>query len=71
MKSSSGADEKRQTEAYQTLVRLFDTTHTDNMKILKALIYAKDDLTPLFCGMTKRRVSALFSSEMKYFIPIA
>ncbi|XVF85094.1 hypothetical protein PTKIN_Ptkin17bG0090500 [Pterospermum kingtungense] len=48
-------DEKRQIEAYQTLVRLFETTHIDNMKILKALIYAKDDLAPLFDGMTKRR----------------
>lgn len=31
-------------------------THIDNMKILKALIYAKDDLQPLMDGATKRRV---------------
>lgn len=40
------------------LVRLFDTVHIDNMKILKALIYAKDDQLPLFDGSSKRRVSS-------------
>ncbi|XP_057949399.1 protein SIEVE ELEMENT OCCLUSION B-like [Malania oleifera] len=48
-------DEKRHIEAYQTLVRLFEVPHLDNMKILKALIYAKDDQQPLFDGFTKRR----------------
>ncbi|KAK8924006.1 hypothetical protein KSP39_PZI019263 [Platanthera zijinensis] len=49
-------DEKRHVEAYQTLVRLFETIHIDNMKILRALIHYKDDL-PLLDGMTKKRVS--------------
>ncbi|KAF8390540.1 hypothetical protein HHK36_025067 [Tetracentron sinense] len=50
-------DEKRHMEAYQTLVRLFEANHLDNMKILKALIYAKDDLQPLYDGSTKKRVN--------------
>ncbi|KAK1289855.1 hypothetical protein QJS10_CPB18g00602 [Acorus calamus] len=49
-------DEKKHIEAYQTLVRLFDTIHVDNMKILKALINNKEDL-PLVDGLTKKRVS--------------
>ncbi|RWW13681.1 hypothetical protein GW17_00022583 [Ensete ventricosum] len=48
--------EKKHVEAYQTLVRLFETVHIDNIKILKALMYSKDDL-PLVDGTTKRRVS--------------
>ncbi|XP_050205524.1 protein SIEVE ELEMENT OCCLUSION B-like [Mercurialis annua] len=50
-------DEKRHIEAYQTLIRLFETSHVDNMKILRALIYAKDDQLPLYDGHTKRRVN--------------
>ncbi|XP_042479676.1 protein SIEVE ELEMENT OCCLUSION B-like, partial [Macadamia integrifolia] len=50
------AEEKKHAEAYLTLVRLFETIHIDNMKILKALIYAKDDLHPLLEGLTKKRV---------------
>ncbi|KAG0455233.1 hypothetical protein HPP92_024208 [Vanilla planifolia] len=49
-------DEKRHLESYQTLVRLFETVHIDNMKILRALFHSKDDL-PLFDGLTKKRVS--------------
>ncbi|XP_039133185.1 protein SIEVE ELEMENT OCCLUSION B-like [Dioscorea cayenensis subsp. rotundata] len=48
-------DDKKDIEIYQTLVRLFETIHLDNMKILKALIYSKDDL-PLIEGTTKKRV---------------
>ncbi|KAK1395714.1 hypothetical protein POM88_005577 [Heracleum sosnowskyi] len=44
-------------EAYRTLVRLFETPHIDNMKVLKALIYPKDDQLPLFESSTKRRVN--------------
>ncbi|KAJ4973402.1 hypothetical protein NE237_006576 [Protea cynaroides] len=49
-------DEKKRVEAYNTLIRLFETIHIDNMKILKALIYAKDDVLPLLEGSTKKRV---------------
>lgn len=48
------ADEKRHAEAYQLLVRLFESHHLDNMKILKALIYAKEDMQPLVDGSKSR-----------------
>lgn len=38
------------------LVRLFETPHIDNMKILRALIYSKDDQLPLYDGTSKKRV---------------
>lgn len=50
-------DGKRHIEAYQTLVRLFETIHIDNMKILRALIYAHDDILPLYDGSAKKRVN--------------
>ncbi|MBA0682508.1 hypothetical protein Goari_024223 [Gossypium aridum] len=50
-------NERKDIEAFETLVRLFDAIHIDNMKILKALIYAKDDQPPLWDGTTKQRVS--------------
>ncbi|KAK8672501.1 hypothetical protein V6N13_110869 [Hibiscus sabdariffa] len=45
-------DERRDVETYQMLLNLFDPNvlHIDNMKILKALIYAKDDKLPLLDG---------------------
>ncbi|KAK8529348.1 hypothetical protein V6N12_060131 [Hibiscus sabdariffa] len=50
-------NERKDIEAFQTLVRLFDATHIDNIKILKALVYAKDGQPPLWDGTTKRRVT--------------
>lgn len=50
-------EEKRHIEAYLTLVRLFETPHLDNMKILKALIYVREDQLPLFDGSNKKRAS--------------
>ncbi|KAK4257003.1 hypothetical protein QN277_006651 [Acacia crassicarpa] len=50
-------DEKRHIEAFRNLVRLFETAHIDNLKILRALIYAKEDPPPLVDGSTKTRVS--------------
>ncbi|XP_031273238.1 protein SIEVE ELEMENT OCCLUSION B-like [Pistacia vera] len=50
-------DEKRHIEAYQTLVRLMESPHMDNMKVLRALIYTKDDQLPLLEGATKRRAN--------------
>ncbi|KAF9677855.1 hypothetical protein SADUNF_Sadunf08G0151100 [Salix dunnii] len=49
-------DERREMEAYLALVRLLRSFHIDNMEILKALIYAKDEQLPLFQGSTKKRV---------------
>ena len=39
------------------LVRLFESPHTDNMKVLRALIYSKEDQLPLYDGTSKKRVS--------------
>ncbi|XVF57910.1 hypothetical protein PTKIN_Ptkin07bG0020500 [Pterospermum kingtungense] len=51
-------EEKRDAESYLILLNLFDPNviHLDNMKILKALIYARDDKLPLLDGATKRPV---------------
>ncbi|KAF3337437.1 Protein SIEVE ELEMENT OCCLUSION B [Carex littledalei] len=48
-------EEKQQSEAYQALVRLFETVHIDNMKILRALFCSKHE-NPLIDGTTKNSV---------------
>lgn len=50
------AEEKMNLETYQMLLNLLEGVQIDNMKLLKALIYAKEDLQPLLDGSTKRRV---------------
>uniref|UniRef100_A0A5B7A0L9 Sieve element occlusion N-terminal domain-containing protein n=1 Tax=Davidia involucrata TaxID=16924 RepID=A0A5B7A0L9_DAVIN len=50
-------EDKRNVEAYESLRRIFEMIHIDNMKVLKSLIYAKDDLQPLLDGASKRRVN--------------
>ena len=50
------ADEKRNVESFEMLKNLFEKIHIDNMKVLKALIYAKDDIQPLIDGSSKKRV---------------
>ncbi|XP_050224081.1 protein SIEVE ELEMENT OCCLUSION B-like [Mercurialis annua] len=50
-------DERKQMETYQNLLHLFDMAHLDNMRVLKALIYAKDDVQPLVEGSSKRKVN--------------
>ncbi|EEF35451.1 protein SIEVE ELEMENT OCCLUSION B [Ricinus communis] len=50
-------DERKHMEIYQNLIRLFEMAHIDNMRVLKALIYSKDDIQPLLEGTTKRRVN--------------
>ena len=50
------ADEKRNVDTFQMLKNLFEMIHIDNMKVLKALIYAKDDIQPLIDGSSKKRV---------------
>ncbi|XVE67805.1 hypothetical protein DITRI_Ditri09bG0018000 [Diplodiscus trichospermus] len=52
-------EERKDVETYQILLNLFDPNviHIDNMKVLKALIYARDDKLPLLDGTTKRQVS--------------
>ena len=50
------ADERRSIETFQMLKNLFEMIHIDNMKVLKALIYSKDDIQPLIDGSSKKRV---------------
>ncbi|KAK0574134.1 hypothetical protein LWI29_018713 [Acer saccharum] len=52
-------DEKKRIEAYDELKRLMEKTHIDNMKVLRALIYAKDDQLPLFKGSTGTKQASL------------
>ncbi|XP_054805801.1 protein SIEVE ELEMENT OCCLUSION B-like isoform X2 [Prosopis cineraria] len=50
-------EDNKQTEAFETLVRLFNASHSDNMEILQGLFYFKGDQLPLLDGSTKQRVS--------------
>ncbi|KAJ0076219.1 hypothetical protein Patl1_33445 [Pistacia atlantica] len=47
---------ERSWEASQTLERLMEEVHTDNMEVMKGLIYAKEDQLPLLRGDTETRV---------------
>lgn len=66
------AEEKRQIESYQALVRLMETMHIDNMKVLtRLLIHTKDDQLPLVECPTKRKVvvcqfPSRFFSELNF-----
>ncbi|KAK9072375.1 hypothetical protein SSX86_008809 [Deinandra increscens subsp. villosa] len=51
------AEEKQHDEYFLMLVRLFDVSHLDNLKILKALFRDKDDIHPLLDGTSKTRVN--------------
>ncbi|KAI8019568.1 Protein SIEVE ELEMENT OCCLUSION B [Camellia lanceoleosa] len=44
-------------ETFQMLIRLFEMSHVDNVRILKALIYSKDDQLPLVEGTTKKKAN--------------
>ncbi|KAG5618009.1 hypothetical protein H5410_017833 [Solanum commersonii] len=48
--------DKMHVEYFQMLVHLFEATQFDNMKIMRAMIYIKDDLLPLEVGTTHTRV---------------
>lgn len=63
------ADERKDVETYQMLLNLFDPSvmHIDNMRILKALIYARDDKLPLLDGSTKRHVWPFFNFYLPKF----
>jgi hypothetical protein len=53
----------REDESFQMLVDLFEMTHIDNMRVLRALIYSRDYLQPvLYDGSTKKMVRWLFST---------
>jgi hypothetical protein len=50
------AEKEMDAEAYGLLRELFLMPHTDNMKIIKALIYSHEDILPLYDGVSKKRV---------------
>lgn len=50
-------EEKQHDEYHLMLVRIFAVTHVDNVKILKALFCAKDDVHPLYHGSSKTRIN--------------
>nr|XP_043607193.1 protein SIEVE ELEMENT OCCLUSION B-like [Erigeron canadensis] len=50
-------EEKQHDEYYLMLGRIFDAPHLDNLKIVKALFCAKDDIHPLIDGSSKTRVN--------------
>ncbi|XP_051133191.1 protein SIEVE ELEMENT OCCLUSION B-like [Andrographis paniculata] len=48
-------DEKKHNEYFQAIVNLFQTTpHFDNQRVLKQLIYSRDDQPPLVAGAGKK-----------------
>lgn len=62
------SDDKKHAEYFQMLVHIFEIPHLDNMKILKALIYMKDDILPLEVGTTKTRVDRFHIPKFFCFI---
>ncbi|ESW31677.1 hypothetical protein PHAVU_002G258300 [Phaseolus vulgaris] len=50
-------DDNKQREAFETLQLLFETSHQDNLKALKAMFCSNNDPLPLFDGSSKQRVS--------------
>ncbi|KAI3508747.1 hypothetical protein L1887_23760 [Cichorium endivia] len=49
--------DKKEIEFRRSFNQLFETTHMDNMKILRILISSRNDIQPLFDGNTKEKVS--------------
>lgn len=61
-------DEKKHDEYYQMLVHLFETTpHLDNQRVLKHIIYLKDDLLPLEVG-NKRTIKVSRCIYVQIFV---
>ena len=54
---NGSADEKKHIEAYHNLVRVFEISQQDNVRILRHLIYMKDDIQPLVDGSNKSQVN--------------
>ncbi|KAJ0539952.1 putative sieve element occlusion [Helianthus annuus] len=50
-------EEKQHDEYFLMLMRIFEVSHLDNLKILKALFCGKDDIHPLLDGSSKTRVN--------------
>ncbi|KAL3511363.1 hypothetical protein ACH5RR_030764 [Cinchona calisaya] len=50
-------DGRKQNDAFLALIGQLETAYIDNMRILRALIYAEEDQLPLYDGTHKRRAS--------------
>ncbi|KAJ0075581.1 hypothetical protein Patl1_33346 [Pistacia atlantica] len=50
-------EKKRSKEASEKLEKLMKEVHTDNIQVMKGLIYAKEDQLPLLKGDTETRDS--------------
>ncbi|KAL2547094.1 Protein SIEVE ELEMENT OCCLUSION B [Forsythia ovata] len=58
---------KKRNDAFAALKKLFETSHIDNMKILRALIHAREDQRPIFDG-TRKINEGLEVLRMKYVL---
>ncbi|KAL6505464.1 hypothetical protein OROHE_022843 [Orobanche hederae] len=54
-------------DAYLALMKLMESTHIDNMKILKAMIKSREDQRPLFDG-SKRQNERIEALRLKYVL---
>lgn len=59
-------EEKKREEAFNNLVLLFKTSHKDIVRVLKPLIYAKDDIKPLVQISTKKRVGNILTPVIEF-----
>lgn len=59
-------EEKKREEAFNNLVLLFKTPQKDNVRVLKSLIYAREDTQPLVQIITRKRVGNILSPIIEY-----
>ncbi|KAL3511370.1 hypothetical protein ACH5RR_030771 [Cinchona calisaya] len=65
-------EEMSQNDAFLELILLSETPHIDNMKILRALIYGKEDQLPLYDGTQKRSLFPyLHLNTTSFFLHLA
>nr|XP_043626821.1 protein SIEVE ELEMENT OCCLUSION B-like [Erigeron canadensis] len=64
-------NKKKHIEAYQTILRIMDTPHLDNVTPLRHLISLKDDLLPLYKNSTKKRVKIDILKKMTVLLLIS
>lgn len=51
-------ERKKAEDAYIAFKKLIESTHIENMKVLRAMIRARDDQRPLYDGSKRINVSA-------------
>ena len=62
-----GSEKRRYEEEYRNLIRLLESTHLDNMKVLKTLISTREDQALVF-GDPKARVVNSSETHSMYFL---